>query len=62
MSDNEIDRVFGERCKYAEWRVVDDHDNKDFVCTRFTATGYHVCYCNDQCIQYEPQAKGNTNG
>ena len=54
MSDNVIDEVFAARCKYAEWRVVDDHDDKDFVCTRFTSTGYHVCFCDNHCKEYEP--------
>ena len=44
------------RCEHAEWRIIDNNDNKDYVCTFFgtSVTGWHFCYCNDNCREYKP--------
>lgn len=42
-------------CKYSMWVVIDEWDNKDFVCRK------HNCYCcaNYRCEDYEPKKGEN---
>lgn len=42
------------RCKYSDWKVVDQRDNRDFVCTKYCAGGTHLCYCDEYCRDYVP--------
>ena len=48
------------RCKYSEWQIIDDRDNKDFVCLKFPTYNYkaHQCYADEQCRYYEPIREG----
>ena len=42
------------RCVHSDWKIIDDHDNHDYVCTKYNTAGYHVCYCDEYCKDYEP--------
>ena len=51
------------RCKYTEWKIVDNFDNEDDVCTHpemFTP-GYTMrgCYGDERCKYYEPDIKAD---
>ena len=51
-------------CKWADWKIVDNFDNKDFVCThpaQYT-WGYtsRCCYGNETCKYYEPDRPCST--
>ncbi len=45
---------FQIRCIHSEWKIIDQNDNKDFVCTKYNTCGYHECYGNDYCRDYKP--------
>lgn len=55
------DNGFAIRCEHARWAVIDNNDNQDYVCDRYTTTGAHVCYCDKYCKDYKPIKEG-TNG
>ena len=45
---------FQVRCIFSDWKIIDPRDNKDFVCTKYVTTGYHLCYGDDYCKDYKP--------
>lgn len=48
------------RCKYTDWRIVDNFDNEDDVCTHHevVSPGYTLrCYADEKCPYYEPDIK-----
>ena len=47
---------FDIRCEHSEWMIYDGRDNKDFICLRYGSriTGYHHCYCDENCKDYVP--------
>lgn len=47
---------FDIRCEHSDWMIVDNRDNKDFVCRRFPTYNYgaHRCYCDENCKDYVP--------
>lgn len=51
------------RCKYCEWKIINDRDDQDFVCGKFgdRIIDYHICYANELCRYYEPK-EGDDNG
>ena len=48
------------RCKHSEWRIIDNRDNKDYVCLKFPTYNYssHQCYADENCRYYVPDVKG----
>ena len=52
---------FAIRCAHTKWAVIDNNENQDYVCNRYTTAGYHVCYCDRYCKDYTPIKEG-TNG
>ena len=53
------------RCKYCDWMIINDRDDKDFVCQKFPTYNYsaHQCYGDENCKYYEPDIKrGDGNG
>ena len=49
---------FNIRCIYSDWKIVDQFDNHDFVCTRYFEGGTHYCFCDEYCRDYTPDVKG----
>lgn len=49
------------KCKDSEWQIIDNMDNKDFVCQRFGdgIHGKHLCFGNEHCKYYEVERRGN---
>lgn len=52
------------RCKHSDWQIIDDRDNKDFVCGKFGCriTGYHLCFADEHCLHYVPDIKEDSDG
>ena len=53
------------RCKHCDWMIINDRDDKDFVCQKFPTYNYssHQCYGDENCKYYEPDIKrGDGNG
>lgn len=50
---------FDIRCVHSDWMVIDNRDNKDFVCRKFPTYNYsaHLCYADENCRYYEPDSK-----
>ena len=46
-------------CKNCEWRIINNREDHDYVCTRFgdKMIGYHLCFGDDNCRYYEPDVK-----
>jgi len=44
------------RCKHSDWKIIDDAENQDYVCTHFDTNiiSYHACYADEYCRFYEP--------
>lgn len=51
---------FEIRCEYSDWKIVDQRDNHDYVCTKYYAGGLHYCYCDEHCKDYVPVKKEQT--
>ena len=49
---------FLNRCKWSDWKIIDDFDNHEFVCTY---GGGHFCYADDKCQHYEPEERKENN-
>ena len=47
------------RCKFSDWKIIDERDNKDYVCTKFPTFNYgaHQCYADELCRYYVPDIK-----
>lgn len=43
------------KCKYSEWRSVNNRDDRDFVCVKWSWCGTRECYCDEYCRHYEPE-------
>lgn len=54
MRDND---GFLIRCEHSDWKIIDNRDNKDFVCCVFgdKTSGRHLCYADEHCKFYEPK-------
>ena len=54
---------FDIRCVNSEWMIIDDRDNKDFVCQKFPTYNYgaHHCFCDENCQYYKPYKEGDDN-
>lgn len=50
---------FTIRCKYTEWKVINEDWDHDFVCGR--CIGTLKCYANEGCKYYVPDVKGEKN-
>ena len=50
---------FTIRCKFSDWMIIDERDNKDFVCMKFPTFNYsaHQCYGDEHCKYYTPDIK-----
>ena len=48
---------FTIKCKKSDWKIIDERDNHDFVCTHFGGgiTVCHICYADEYCRLYEPE-------
>ena len=38
-------------CIYCDWKIINDREDKDFVCSR---NGY-LCYADENCPHYKPE-------
>ena len=49
------------RCKHSDWKIIDDAENHDYVCTHFgdKIISYHACYADEYCRFYEPERSDN---
>lgn len=47
---------FTIQCINSDWQIVDNRDNKDFVCLMFgdKISGRHLCYGDEHCKYYCP--------
>ena len=50
---------FDIKCIYSDLEIVDDRDGKDFVCKRFKQTGYHLCFCDENCREDIKERRNN---
>ena len=48
-----------KRCKHSDWKIINDREDKDYVCVRDDSwiTGYHLCYCDENCRFYEQESE-----
>lgn len=39
------------RCIHSDWKIINERDDKDYVCTFFPTYNYsaHICYADEQC-------------
>ena len=46
-------------CEFSDWRIIDNRDNKDFVCMKFDRGLYsaHFCHADENCKYYKPVKK-----
>ena len=47
------------KCKYTDWQIIDERDNKDFVCLNSCMSLNHLCHADERCKYYEPDIKGD---
>ena len=47
------------KCKYSEWRYVNNNEERDFVCVKWTWCGAKECYADKYCRYYEPEDLNN---
>jgi len=50
---------FTIRCKHSDWQIVDERDNKEFVCLKFPTFNFSArrCYADETCKYYEPDLR-----
>ena len=52
---------FDIRCKHSKWVEINERGDEDIVCWKYKMSGYHFCYCDEYCKDYEPMEKGEVN-
>lgn len=45
------------RCIHSQWREINDRGDDECVCLKYQRVGYHVCYADEYCRDYEPLEK-----